>query len=136
MLVSGAWFFWLVTHMDLGEFTPMRGPLQVAAPVVTVLAILYMKEFLAVRALGIIGLLAAEPLLESAFLREEKMRLFLVSLVYVNIIAAMFWVGMPYLLRDLISWITASKNRWRTAAFAGFAYGVLLCVGGLFCAGS
>src|SRR5437762_990015 len=75
MIAGGAWFFWLVTNMDLGEFTPMKGTLQVAGPVVTFLAIFYMKEFLAVRAWGIIGLLAAEPLLESAFLREEKIRL-------------------------------------------------------------
>ena len=43
----------------------------------------------------------------------------------------MFWVGMPYTLRNQITWITATETRWRAAAFAGLAYGALLCAGGL-----
>lgn len=134
MAVAGGWFLWLATIMDLGEFTPMRKTLQIGAPVAAILAILYVKDFLAVRAFGILVLLAAEPLLEAAFLRDEQARLLLVTLTYVHIVAAMFWVGMPYLMRDLIGWISTSKNRWRAAAFAGLAYGVMLCVGALSCA--
>ena len=73
-------------------------------------------------------LLAAEPLLESAFLRPELSRLFLVSLVYVWIGFALFWVGMPYTLRDHVGWLMASEKRWRAAAFAGLAYGALLLI--------
>jgi hypothetical protein len=78
-----------------------------------------------------VALLDAEPLLESAFLRDEPIRLLLVTLVYLWVIFAMFWVGMPYTLRNQISWITATEKRWRAAAVAGLAYGALLCVGGL-----
>jgi hypothetical protein len=90
-----------------------------------------MRDFLAARALGTLALLAAEPLLESAFLRDEVIRLLLVTLVYLWIIFGMFWVGMPYTLRNQIGWVTATETRWRAAAFAGLAYGALLCVGGL-----
>jgi hypothetical protein len=90
-----------------------------------------MRDFLAVRALGTLALLAAEPLLESAFLRDETIRLLLVVLVYLWIIFGMFWVGMPYTLRDQVAWITASEKRWRAAAFAGLAYGALMLVGGI-----
>ena len=92
---------------------------------------MFVPDFLAVRALGMLALLVAEPLLEAAFLREEQVRLLLVVLVYVWIIAGMFWVGMPYTLRDQISWVSATEKRWRAAAFAGLAYGALLCAGGL-----
>ena len=130
-LIAGAWFFMLVKLMDLGEFDPWRNTVLYLTPVATVLSIFFMRDFLAVRALGTLVLLAAEPLLESAFLREERIRLLLVSLVYVWILFAMFWVGMPYTLRNQIGWLTSSEKRWRAAAFTGLAYGALICVGGL-----
>jgi len=126
--VAAAWFFALVWIMDLGEFSTWRQTVLIATPVAWLLTLKYVDEFLAVRALGMVTLLAAEPLLEAAFLRPEQSRLFLVSLVYVWIVFAMFWVGMPYTLRDQIGWITGGQKRWRAAALAGVAYGVLLLV--------
>jgi hypothetical protein len=126
--VAAGWFFWLVWTMDLGEFSNWRQIVLIATPVAWLLTMKFVDEFLAVRALGMITLLAAEPLLEAAFLRPEQSRLFLVSLVYVWIVFAMFWVGMPYTLRDQIAWITKDQKRWRAATFAGLAYGALLLV--------
>jgi hypothetical protein len=131
-IIATVWFYLLVKLMDLGEFTSWRPTVLVLTPIAGLLAIFFMRDFLAVRALGTIALLAAEPLLESAFLRDEPIRLLLVTLVYFWILFGMFWVGMPYTLRNQIGWITASETRWRAAAFAGLAYGALLCVGGLF----
>jgi hypothetical protein len=126
--VAAAWFFWLVWTMDLGEFSNWRQTVLIGTPVAWLLTMKFVEEFLAVRALGMVTLLAAEPLLEAAFLRPEQSRLFLVALVYVWIVFAMFWVGMPYTLRDQISWITRDQKRWRAATFAGLAYGALLLV--------
>lgn len=131
-IVLAAWFFWLVKVSDLGEFSNWRDLVLYLTPVSAVLAIFYMQEFLAVRALGGLVLMAAEPILESAFLRDEQSRLLLVALTFVWIIVGMFWVGMPYTLRDQVSWVSATEKRWRAAAFAGLAYGTLLVVvGGL-----
>jgi hypothetical protein len=130
-LVAGAWFFFLVDKMDLGDFDPWRTTVLVGTPIATALAIMFIPDFLAVRALGACALLVAEPLLESAFLREEKVRLLLVVLVYAWVIFGMFWVGMPYTLRDQIRWVCETEKRWRAAAFAGLAYGALLCAGSL-----
>lgn len=126
--LAAGWFFWLVATMDLGEFSNWRERVLIATPIAWVLTWKFVDEFLAVRALGMLVLLAGEPLLESAFLRPEGLRLFLVSLVYVYIVFAMFWVGMPYCLRDQIAWVTASEKRWRATTFAGLAYGALLVV--------
>ena len=62
------------------------------------------------------------------FLRPEMSRLFLVTLVYVWVALALFWVGMPFTLRDQIAWVTGGEKRWRAAVFAGLAYGALLLV--------
>ena len=130
-LVAGAWFFFLVQKMDLGDFDPWRNTVLIGTPIAAALAIVFIPDFLAVRALGACALRAAEPLLESAFLRDEKVRLLLVVLTYAWVLLGMFWVGMPYTLRDQIGWVSASEKRWRAAAFAGLAYGALLVAGGL-----
>jgi len=126
--LAAVWCTWIVYRMELGEFARFRTPLLVGIPVSAWLLWRYVEEFLAVRALGMLALLAAEPLLEAAFLRPEVSRLFLVSLVYLWIIGGMFLVGTPYLLRDAIAWVTSCRPRWNLAAVAGVAYGALLCL--------
>ncbi len=133
ILVTG-WFYFMVKLMDLGEFDKWRGPVLLVTPIAGVLAIFFMRDFLAVRALGTLVLMLAEPLLESAFMRPEYIRLTLVVLVYAWIFFGLFWVGMPYTLRNQIAWVAANEKRWRTGAFIGLAYGALLCVGGLMVA--
>jgi hypothetical protein len=126
LVIAASWFYWLVTHMDLGEFDKFRKALMIGTPIAAVLTGLYVQEFLSVRSLGMIVLLGAEALLEAAWLRPEMSRLWLVSLVYVWVIAALFWVGMPYTLRDQIAWVSASPARWKIGSIIGIAYGVIL----------
>ena len=126
--IAAAWAEVLVYVMDLGEFTPWRSKVLVFIPIAYVLTLRFVGEFLAARALGMCVLLAAEPLLEAAFLRPEMSRLWLVSLVYVWILLALFWIGMPYTLRDQISWVTKTDGRWKAAALAGIGYGVVLLI--------
>jgi hypothetical protein len=128
LVIDALWTFWLVTNMDLGEFSGFRTYLQIGIPIVTVLTIYYVDEFLAVRALGILALLAAEPILSAAFLRPEVSRLLVVILAYVWLTLGLFWVGMPYLLRDQITWLTKSAARFKSAAVAGIVYGVIVLV--------
>lgn len=124
--LASIWAFWLIATIDLGEFARLRQFLLIAVPVGAVLSWLYVDEFLAVRSLGILALLAAEPLLSSAFLRPELSRLLLVSLAYLWIVGGFFLVGMPYLLRDLLGWVTHNSKVYKLACLAGVAYGVVL----------
>ncbi len=126
LIVAAVWAWLLVKYIDLGEFSNWRQRVLIFIPIAAWLTWQYVDEFLAVRALGMVVLLAAEPLLDAAFLRPEFSRLVLVTLVYVWVGFALFWVGMPYTLRDQIAWITKHESRWKTAAFAGIGYGVLM----------
>ena len=89
---------WLLATMEMGEFSAFRRPLLIALPIGFVLVLRFVEEFLAVRALGILCLLAAEPLLDAAFLRYETSRLLVTVFAYLLIVAGLFWVTMPYLL--------------------------------------
>lgn len=128
LLVASIWGFFLVTYMDMGEFYNWRERLMVLVPVTFVLVSVFVPEFLAVRALGALMLMAAQPVLEAAFLQPQTSRLLLPVLAYAWIIAGMFFIGMPYLMRDWISWITQSKARWNLAVIGGVVYGALVFV--------
>lgn len=128
LAVAAVWFWWLVNKMDLHEFSKWKNILKIGTPIAAFLTWRYVNEFLAVRSLGMITLLAAEALLEAAWMRSELSRLWLVSLVYVWITVALFWVGMPYILRDQIAWVSANRQRWKIAAVCGVAYGAILLI--------
>jgi hypothetical protein len=131
LFVDALWAFWLVSSIDLGEFSGARTYLQIGVPVAFVLTLIFLAEFLAVRALGMFALLAGEPMLSAAFLRPELSRFFLVVFAYVWLTLGLFWVGMPYLLRDQITWVTKTGERFRTAAIAGMFYGIAILVSGI-----
>jgi hypothetical protein len=112
----------------MGEFSSFRRPLLIVLPVGFILVLRFVDEFLAVRALGILCLLAAEPLLDAAFLRPEMSRLLVTVLAYLMIVAGLFWVTMPYLLRDQLDWSTKHSGRWRLISGAGLVIGAAILV--------
>jgi hypothetical protein len=128
LTVAAVWAFALVAQMDLGEFSSSRPVFLGIIAAGYFLTLFFVEEFLAVRALGMLLLLAAEPLLDAAFLRPESSRLLLNVLAYVWATLGIFWVGKPYLLRDELEWVTQSPLRWRLAALGGAIYGAVLVV--------
>jgi len=127
LTLAACWAFLLVLQVDLGDFTSYRALFLGIIVAGYFLTLFFVREFLAVRALGMLLLLAAEPLLEAAFMRPLESRLLLTVLAYVWVAAGLFWVGMPYLLRDQIGWLARSPLRWRVAALCGALYGAALC---------
>ena len=122
------WTFWLLATIQMGEFSAFRRPLLIALPIGYLLALRFVGEFLAVRALGILCLLAAEPLLDAAFLRYETSRLLITVFAYVLIVAGLFWVAIPYVLRDQINWSSRSVFRWCFLHAIALIYGSVILV--------
>ena len=133
-----AWFWLLIAPegmgfisslaMDLGEFNNAKPILRILVPVSLVLVTISVRDFLAVRALGLIGLMAASPLLEAAFLKDPSSRLLIPIFAYLMLTASMFCVGMPYLFRDAVAWASAEQKRWKMFSLAGLVYGVATLV--------
>jgi len=122
------WCLWLLSTIEMGEFASFRRPLLIALPIGYILVMRFVDEFLAVRALGILCLLAAEPLLDAALLRYEMSRLVVTVFAYLLVIAGLFWVTLPYLLRDQINWTTGSNARWRIVSGGALIYGAVTLV--------
>ena len=128
VIIAFAWTFIIWSCMDLGEFFKIEKPVQMILVAGCVGVIVYVKEFLAVRSLGFLMILAAAPILDSAFLKEPQTRLLIVALAYAIALKGMFWVCMPYLMRDQINWVLAKDKRYQIGAIAGAVYGLVVLV--------
>ncbi len=136
--VGLAWFWLLIAPdglgklsalaMDFGEFNKAKPILRLLVPISLVLVIISVRDFLAVRALGLLGLMVASPLLEAAFLKDPVSRLLIPVYAYALLTMSMFWVGMPYLFRDAVTWATAKPSRWTALAASGLAYGIVTLI--------
>lgn len=136
LMAIGLFWFWLIVipenvfkspiAMDLGEFNGAKRILFIAVPIVGYLVIDRVKEFLAVRGLGVITLMAAAPLLASAWMEPATAQILVPIYAYLLLTAGLFCVGMPYLLRDVITWSTAKSSRFKSLAIAGLLYGTAI----------
>lgn len=133
-----AWFWLLVApdglgklsalQMDMGEFNKAKPLLRLLVPAAVVAVAMSVRDFLAVRALGLFCLMLAAPLLEAAFLKDPVTRLLIPIFTYTMLTASLFMVGMPYLFRDAVTWVSATRTRWNACALAGLAYGMATLV--------
>lgn len=123
LTIDFIWGMMILNHMDMGEFFFLRKWFLILVPVGFVLVLIHVKEFLAVRALGSLMLLVSGPVLTAAFLQPQATRLLLPALAYVWIVAGMFFIGMPFLMRDWVNWVTATAGRWKAAVLGGTIYG-------------
>lgn len=127
--IDFVWAMMCMSYMDMGEFFSYRPTFLWLIPVSFVLVLIYVKEFLAVRALGALLLLIAGVVLTAAFLQPQMSRLLLPVLAYgAWVIPGLYFVGMPYLMRDAVTWVTANDGRWKAASLGGLVYGALVLV--------
>lgn len=126
LTIDVIWSVFALANMDMGEFFEKRRMFIFATIGGYVAVLIYVKEFLAVRALGALLLLVAGPVLTAAFLQPQTSRLLLPILAYAWIIGGMYLIGMPFLMRDGVNWLLAKPLRWNLAVYSGIGYGVAL----------
>ena len=126
LTIDFIWSEFALVNMDMGEFFNMRDKFMMIVAGGYIAVLIYVKEFLAVRALGALLLLVAGPVLTAAFLQPQTSRLLLPILAYVWIIVGMFFIGMPFLMRDWVNTLISKPQRWNLAVYSGIAYGIVL----------
>jgi hypothetical protein len=126
LTIDMIWSVFALANMDMGEFYDKRRIFIMITIGGYVAVLVYVKEFLAVRALGALMLLVAGPVLTAAFLQPQMSRLLLPVLAYVWIIVGMYFIGMPFLMRDWVNWLLAKPQRWNLAIGTGIGYGAVL----------
>src|SRR4051812_48996189 len=124
---GAVWFVWRcsqLTESDLIFFkTPM--PVMLGFGVLAALAFVYTPDFLAVRGLSILMLLAAEPLLYAAYMEySHPQRLLMVTAVYLGLALALYLAAAPYRLRDIFEWLFQRPSRPRLIGAILLSYGL------------
>ena len=125
--VGAAWFLWNVWHLSTADFGEYRTLLAIGFFLVAALSFKCVPDFLAVRGLCVLILLAATPLLAAAYMEYQfPQRLFMVSLVYLFIALAIWLGASPFRLRDFFEWLFATASRTRGFGAVLVGYGLLL----------
>jgi hypothetical protein len=131
VLFGGGVVWFLVRVAGMGAADRLIGdsnvPWVLGFAALGVLSIKYVPDFLAVRGLCLLILLAAPPLLDAAFMEYgHPQRLFMVTPVFLAIVAALYLAAVPYRLRDFFAWMFARPGRARGLGAALLVYGLLL----------
>jgi len=124
---GAAWFLWRLSHTSESDLIFFANPTKpmIGFGVLAVLAFIYTPDFLAVRGLSILMLLAAEPLLYAAYMEwAHPQRLLMVTAVYVGLTAALYLAAYPFRLRDFFDWLFRAPGRPRLLGAILLAYGL------------
>ncbi len=124
---GAVWFLWRISHLGESDliFFKTPQPVMLGFALLAVLAFIYTPDFLAVRGLCVLMLLAAEPLLYAAYMEyQHPQRLLMVGAVYVGLIGALYLAVAPYRLRDFFDWLFRVPSRARLAGGILLFYGL------------
>ncbi|MBL9187946.1 MAG: hypothetical protein JNK23_10740 [Opitutaceae bacterium] len=127
--VAAVWFLYNIANLGAADLIIPKPYMFAAFALIAVLSMIYMREFLAVRGLAALVLVAAMPLLDSAYMKYElTQRLLMVTAVYAAIAVAIWLGAQPWRLRDWIAWVCAQPGRSRGVGGALTGYGLVLAV--------
>lgn len=121
------WFVWRVSRLGESDLIFFQTPqwVMIGFGLLAVLAFIYAPDFLAVRGLCVLMLLAAEPLLSAAYMEyQHPQRLLLVFAVYLGLVLAIYLAAAPYRLRDFFDWLFRMPARPRLIGAILLGYGL------------
>ena len=122
------WVAWLLFQTPLGRVDSLKPALYFLPPLSFYLLINFMDELLAPRALGVLLLLVATPVLRIVQWHDSPWRLVITVMAYAWVIAGMALILSPYLFRRTARLLVPTSSRHRLSALAKLAFGVFLIV--------
>jgi len=124
---GAAWFLYAIWHLSPADFGDYRTLLFCAFAAIAVLSFKCVPDFLAVRGVCVLVLMAAMPLLDAGYMIFDYWQIYFYKvLVYVCITLAIWLGAQPWRLRDFIQWMFSRPGRARLIGGAAAGYGLLL----------
>jgi hypothetical protein len=108
------WFLWHISQLGEADFGQYKDFFFVFFAIVGLVALLHIRDFLAVRGICVLVLLSAHELLKAAYMEDDAARLWMVSGIYVLIIIAVYWGALPYRFRDFLDWFQHRRGFFYT----------------------
>jgi hypothetical protein len=126
-----AWVLWETMKLGPADFGDFKGILFILFAGLGLSSIWMLKDYLVVRAMGLLALMAVWWVLKATFLEPTWTRLLLVIPSYAAIIAAMWFTVAPWRAKDLFDWLVGSPRRAVWIGWAVIAYGAALLLSGV-----
>jgi len=131
IIAPTAGFMYYVNLESVSDFAAFKPVLFVLFAAVCIGTCLFVRDYLPVRGLAVLLLVAAKLIVDSARWLDTPWRLVMILLAYGWVIAGMWFTIAPWRLRDLIQWATASHDRLRLLSALRLGIGLFVILLGL-----
>jgi hypothetical protein len=133
MLLSTAWFLWIVNAEPIADFSAYKPAMMIAFAAVGVLTCVFVQDFLAARGLAVVLLLLGKLMVDTGrpHLDQSWFVLVIQTWAYVLIVTGIWFTVTPWKLRDLIEYATATENRIRIGSAVRLAFALFIVALGL-----
>ena len=131
MLLGTIWFLYYLQQESVADFANLKQYFFPLFGAVGIGACVFVRDFLPVRGLAVVFLLAAKLMVDTARWEQSDWRLIISIWAYVLAIAGMWLTISPWRLRDILNWSVATESRTRLTSGARVAFGLLVIVLGL-----
>jgi hypothetical protein len=131
MLLGTAWFLYYVSQETVSDFANIKKYFYILFGAVGIGSCLFVKDYLPVRGLAVLFLLAAKLMTDTTRWENTDWRLVIVSWAYVLVVTGMWFTISPWRLRDILNWSVATESRTRLTSGVRVAFGLFVIVLGL-----
>ena len=133
MLLGTAWFVWNLRQESISDFEKLKPYLCALFIAVGVGTCIFVKDFLAVRGLAVVLLLAAKLMVDAGrpHLGDTHWVLVIQTWAYVLVVVGIWFTISPWRMRDLVNWGTANEQRIRIGSGLRMAFGLFVAILGL-----
>jgi len=133
MLLATGWFVWTVNNEPIADFSAYKPAMLAGFSAVGVLSCIFVRDFLAVRGLAVVFMLLAKLMVDTGrpHLGESPFVLVIQTWAYVLVVAGIWFTVMPWKLRDLLEFATASETRVRVGSGLRLAFALFIVLLGL-----
>ncbi|HMJ88974.1 MAG TPA: hypothetical protein VK530_04125 [Candidatus Acidoferrum sp.] len=131
MLMGTAWFLFNVRQEKVADFANMQTIFLLVFGGVGIATCIFVQDFLPVRGLAVLLLLAAKLMVDTARWADTEWRLVISTWAYVWAVAGMWFTISPWRLRDILNWAVATEQRTRIVNGARVAFGIFVILLGV-----
>ena len=128
MLLATGWFVWIVNNEPIADFSAYKPAMLAGFTAVGVLSCIFVRDFLAARALAVIFLLLAKLMVDTGrpHLGESPFVLVNQLLAYAFVVGGIWFTIAPWRLRDWLEWFTANDKVVRMTCGLRLAFDLFL----------
>jgi len=133
MLLGTAWFVWNLKQESISDFEKLKPALYALFIAVGVGTCIFVKDFLAVRGLAVVLLLAAKLMVDAGRPRlgDTPFVLVIQAWAYFLVVIGIWFTISPWRMRDILNWGTANEQRIRVGSGLRMAFGLFVAILGL-----